>query len=570
MAQSRSDLIGDTIVAAALALSLAVGWTLADWPALSALRLPDTDDIMRLQQIRDWIGGQDFADLRQHRLGPSAGLAMHWTRLADLVPAGLIVGLTPLVGRPAAELATVIVWPPLLFATALLLVIRLARAVGGAGCARTAGVVAAIAYPATTIFLPGRIDHHGLQIVLLLAALLAMTGAPSRRRGLSIGLAAAASLVIGLETAPLFAAIGLVALIDWIRDDRDTRMDGIAIGGIGGLTIGWAVFAPRLFAYPACDGFTAITLRAALLAAMLPFALAIARPALRIPRARAIAALSVAMVVGVAILTMVPACLAPYGRVDPLLRTVWLAQVGEAESILSAPPATRIGYLGLMLVGLAATAWQCATCRTRGWALLLAVQATALALACVQMRGAYAGAMLAAPALAMTIAQARRRGTATLVVTWLMSAGILYPIAAAAWPGGEPATHSPACDTGAMAQALAALPPGLVMAPIDLGPAILAATPHRVVAAPYHRNNTGNLAMVRFYAGSPAMARSIADRWRIAYVVACPGSREADRAGTMAHALATGTPAGWHRLIQITPSGAIFVRDGLSPAPSPH
>ncbi|HWU96364.1 MAG TPA: hypothetical protein VN029_12260, partial [Sphingomonas sp.] len=65
---------------------LSLAWTLRDWHDLAALRLPDTDDVVRLQQIRDWLAGQHFADLAQHRLGAAPGLEMHWSRLADLVP----------------------------------------------------------------------------------------------------------------------------------------------------------------------------------------------------------------------------------------------------------------------------------------------------------------------------------------------------------------------------------------------------------------------------------------------------------------------------------------------------
>ncbi|KQM64270.1 hypothetical protein ASE75_09780 [Sphingomonas sp. Leaf17] len=569
MVQLRPALIGDTILATALALVLAIGWGIADWPALSMLGLPDTDDVMRLQQIRDWIDGQGFADLTQYRLG--GGLAMHWTRLADLVPSGLIVGLTPLIGRHAGELVAVIVWPPVLFATALLLVIQITRAVGGGSSAQTAGVVAAIAYPATTIFLPGRIDHHGLQVVLLLAALLAMTGSPSRRRGAVVGLSATASLVVGLETTPLVAAIALVALVDWVRDSADTRLGGIAVGATGGLAIGWAIFAPRLFTYPACDGFTATTLRAAAIAATVPVLLAATGQSLHTVRHRATAALAVAALAVWAIVVAAPACLSPYGRVDPLLRTVWLAQVGEAQSILTASPTTSLGYLGLMLVGLGATLWHVATRRSRDWTLLLIVQATALALACVQMRGAYAGTMLAAPSLAAAIARARTRRTPTLVAAWLISAGILYPIAAGVLAPAAPQTPSAGCNRTPIGAQLAALPPGVVMAPIDLGPYLVAATPHSLVAAPYHRNDAGNLAMYHFYAAPPALASDIARQWRVTYVVACPDQRGVDRAGTTAHALmVAGTLPGWHALTPGSRSGAIFVRDGLSAAPSAH
>ena len=86
------------------------------------------------------------------------------------MPGAIIAALAPLAGWHAAEIAAVIMWPAMLLTTALFLIARIARALGGAEIARTALIVAAIAYPSSTIFLPGRIDHHGFQIVLLLAA----------------------------------------------------------------------------------------------------------------------------------------------------------------------------------------------------------------------------------------------------------------------------------------------------------------------------------------------------------------------------------------------------------------
>ena len=74
---SRRDWQGDAWAAILLAFALVLAWSLRDWQNLSALRLPDTDDVMRLQQIRDWLAGQRFSDVSQHRLG-AGGLAMHW------------------------------------------------------------------------------------------------------------------------------------------------------------------------------------------------------------------------------------------------------------------------------------------------------------------------------------------------------------------------------------------------------------------------------------------------------------------------------------------------------------
>ena len=65
----RRQALGDALVAILLAMGLAAVWAVRDWHQLVALRLPDTDDVMRLQQIRDWLAGQPFNDLSQHRPG---------------------------------------------------------------------------------------------------------------------------------------------------------------------------------------------------------------------------------------------------------------------------------------------------------------------------------------------------------------------------------------------------------------------------------------------------------------------------------------------------------------------
>ncbi|HKC33385.1 MAG TPA: GtrA family protein, partial [Xanthobacteraceae bacterium] len=49
----------------------------------TGLTLGDTDDAMRLVQLRDFLGGQGWFDLHQPRLGPPVGYDSHWSRLID-------------------------------------------------------------------------------------------------------------------------------------------------------------------------------------------------------------------------------------------------------------------------------------------------------------------------------------------------------------------------------------------------------------------------------------------------------------------------------------------------------
>ena len=546
---------GDAFCAILLATILCAGWAWRDWTALSALRLPDTDDMMRLQQIRDWIAGQSFSDVSQHRLGAAPGLAMHWSRLPDLVPAMLIRLLTPIVGVPSAELTAVIVWPTILFALALGLTARIARVLGGAEIARTAAVVAAVAFPATTIFLPGRIDHHGFQIVLLLLIVRTLVSRPTMEAGLVAGFAAAASLVIGMETTPLIAAAGVAMALEWLRakPGADDRMMGFGIGIGAGLLAASIVFRTDLWNYPGCDGFTMSAWRAGVIAAFAPMGMALAARDVTRPLARAGLGILIASLIGAGIVLVAPTCLAPYGMVDPVLVRLWLGKVGEAQPLYAAPLSTAIGYAGVMIAGVLATIWRARAARDPRWVGLLIVQLAALALTFAQLRGAYAGAILAAPGLAAVIAAARARGSLWLAGAWIASAGMLYPIAAQAivpaTGGSGPAVTGSfaagSCSDPAALARLAAVPPGRLLGPLDLGAYAIGATRLSVVGAPYHRNNAGNLATYRAFLGTPASAARIVRQWGVRYVAICPDSFGEAAAGSFASDLHSGATPRW-------------------------
>ena len=56
----------------------------------TAETLFDTDDAMRLAQLRAWLGGQGWFDLHQARMQPPEGYDTHWSRLIDAGLAGLL------------------------------------------------------------------------------------------------------------------------------------------------------------------------------------------------------------------------------------------------------------------------------------------------------------------------------------------------------------------------------------------------------------------------------------------------------------------------------------------------
>lgn len=514
---------GDAILALAIVAVLGTVWATQNWTDLSALRLPDTDDAMRLQQVRDWLGGQSWADLTQYRLGPPGGLAMHWSRVPDLPLAGIITLFRPLVGTAHAELIAVLLWPSLLFVAQLMLIAAIARRLGGAATAPTAMLVAALAFPAISQFMPGRIDHHGLQIVLLTTCVHGLIAPSSRWRGAAVGAAMFASLATGLEMLPLIAVIGGWAVVEWLRGADGARLAGIGAGlGIAG-TLG-AGLIPASGPDGLCDALNP-ALRIIVIAGGIG-TLLLGGFGGRLPLPRW--SLAAVLGIGLALLggTVAPACfLGPYGAVDPLLARLWLNNVAEAQPLFAAPLGVAFGYVGLMVAGLGATLWQARRAGGAWWG-MTAMIAAAFLVTCLQLRGAYAGAALAAPGLAMLITRGRAKRLAALIGAWIVSAGILYPVTAAAFArqSAAPILAEADCTGPATLAALAELPPGRIAAPIDIGAFSITATAHASLSGPYHRNNAGNAAMYRFFLGPQTEARVIAARHDLTYVAWCAGA----------------------------------------------
>jgi hypothetical protein len=78
----------------------------ARWNFINAFVLTDTDDNMRISQVRALLAGQDWFDLRQYKMNWPAGANIHWSRLVDLPIAGLILfGRTFMTGPHAEQMA---------------------------------------------------------------------------------------------------------------------------------------------------------------------------------------------------------------------------------------------------------------------------------------------------------------------------------------------------------------------------------------------------------------------------------------------------------------------------------
>lgn len=509
------------------------------------LRVPDPDDAMRLAEVRDLVNGQGWYDLVQHRFGPPAGILSHWSRLVDAPMAWLITVLTPLAGRSLAEGIVAVFWPTLLFCLYGAVLYRGVRIAFGVRAAVIALIVATQTLGVTVQFAAGRVDHHGLQLTIILGLVLAVIHGGGRA-GFLGGVLAAASLAVGLEGLPYVAVGALFLTGDWILRGRGASAALTAFG------LGLGLAAPLLFAgqtdparwhVTACDALSPpwLYLAEGGLVLTLPWAVLDRRLTHPAGRLAAVAGLGAVLVAGFAVLF--PVCLAgPFTGMSALVREHWLLKVNEmtsAATFIARGQWEALAFYPPLIIAALVAAWLAPP--GRPWSVAAVFLWPGVILGLVEFRGLYvasglvpfvAGAFIDRVLATPSGSAPGRRWFAAVAAAGLVSTIWIAPAAL-----GEallPWTRTAADPQGATAclsdealRPLAALPPGIVLAPVFMGPAILLRTPHAVVAAPYHRAVPEIAASIEGLGGTEADLRRVTAARHVAYLVLCP-ARPAD------------------------------------------
>ena len=197
------------------------GWFMVEkWNDIRFFGLPDTDDNMRIMQVRGLLHGQGWYDLRDYRMNPPFGANIHWSRLVDLPIAGLILALRPFLGGAGAERWAVAIAPLLPYLLLLWSLALTARRLIDPLAYPLAILAVFFAGSTNGMFMPERIDHHGWQLALLACSLSAIAD-PKRLRGeLVLGITSALSLAIGLEMIIYLALAGAVMVLFWVANFR--------------------------------------------------------------------------------------------------------------------------------------------------------------------------------------------------------------------------------------------------------------------------------------------------------------------------------------------------------------
>lgn len=512
------------------------------------LTLGDTDDNMRLMQVRALLAGQGWYDLRQYRLDPAlGGFDIHWSRIVDLPIAGLILLLKPFLGTAVAEKWACGLAPLLplgLTMTGLCLTVR--RLV-----APQAWLLALVILMGCTstmlMYAPLRIDHHGWQLACLALTVAGLADRARARGGATVGLSSALSLTIGLELLPYCAMAGAIIALRWVWDRGDARrMQVYGLSLAGGTALGFALFASNANQALRCDALTPVWLSVMVAAGTLLFALSLLRLENRWVRLALAAVAGGAIVAGFVLLF--PQCLGRPEQVSDELARTWLSRVREAKPIYEHSFKTGfpiavlpiIGVLGALLATWRARRSEAAV----AWAAIALFTAFAGAMLLWQIRAGPAAQLLGVPGatvlawlvvpwfLARSSMLVRVFGSvlAFLLVTGLF-AGLVLPFLPSDKAKGKPGPDrvgqaNAACARMTSLRPLNAIPKAVMFTHVDMGPRLIVVTHHDGIAGPYHRNGAAILDVHHAFTGPASGFRAIAARHKAQYLLVCPNLSE--------------------------------------------
>jgi hypothetical protein len=505
--------------------------------------LPDGDDYMRLQQVRDLLGGQSWFDLHQYRYVPPVGEPMHWSRLVDIPIAALVLIFRPFAGQIIAERIAEVIVPLLTLGCVMALVAAITRRLAGE---RPAFFAAALIPTSPLLWMqlqPLRIDHHGWQVVMaLLMAHGLLDHRNERRGGIVAGIAAATWLAISLEGLPFAAGLGGLFAWRWFREDRPQGLEsyGWALAGTSFVYFA-AMQPPSGWSEVRCDSVSPPYLWGL---AVIAVGIALACR-LKLAKGWRLPVLALVAIGGAAALAVTgPACRSgPFAQLDPIVRNLWFQNVPEGLPVWTQSLPVKAMILGFPLIALFGS-WrarqQAEGERRRDWTVLILMQIASIAIAIMVQRTGAVETALAMPGGAWLIATLTARAGqlerpvtrifSTAAVILLLAPLTLPLLANISFTHETRAADAAAGDTGCALPAnvakLDALPASNIAATFDLSATIISMTHHHVLATAHHRNFQGMKDLVIALTRSPEMAQAILKRRKIDFLVLCPDLNE--------------------------------------------
>jgi hypothetical protein len=275
-----------------------------------------------------------------------------------------------------------------------------------------------------------------------------------------------------------------------------------------------------------------------------------------------------------------PRCLkGPMGLVDPAITALWINNVSELQGVLSlvrnlgADAFAIIAFPCLVIASAVLVTWR--GLRTPlVWAPLAAL-AVSTVIAAGTIRMAMYVVMIGMPFVgaavdALTSRTARPlligAGGAALASPPVFALVVMWLAGFVVEPMGKPAAAKTAplwtvdvsrCLRPEIYRPVAAVPPGLIFGPLELGPSLLAFTPHSVVDAGYHRAYKSIIFEEEVMRGPASAARERLIERGVTYVMTCTDFPNYPNPAAFYNALLTDPAPAWLERVPL-PEGNVL------------
>ncbi len=522
--------------------------------------LPGPDDFLRLHQVQNWLSGQGWYDLTAYRMSPIHGADIHWSRLVDIPIATLILVFELFTEPTTAWRLAAIIWPLILFMIAVTAMISICDRIAGREHRLLAVFFFVLSINTMTEFRPGRLDHHNIQIVLLIAILLGVTHGLGKFSNYWVGFLMVLSFVVGLDSFILILAIlGFLAL-SWAFNQAHSQQrlfeTGLSIGISSVVLYAISTAPANWFSYHACDAYS-LFYTAALALVSLAFMSLVYLSRLNIIKSlasRLLIGLLLSAIMLVLLFSVFPHCLdGPLGMVSAELKSRWLDQITEAKGLverITLEPyywSAQAVYLSIIF---AITIWVVyhRLAEKHVLAILGFIIVVCILGSFYQTRilrtGMYSIIPLCVIFASMTWSWLVQKFKTRNILAYFIQGVVCIMLTSTFWVviglsvgslEAEEITseHSPdkkiektnepkqECRSDIAMKVLSDLPKSHVLSDLNTSTSILVHTRHSVEAGSYHRNGKSILNVLSFFEMAPAQSRKIADERNVDLVVIC-------------------------------------------------
>ena len=549
-------------------LLIAIGLLAGD--AVNGSTVQDIDDIARRLQIADLLRDGEWHDLTWPFLAMPEPYVSPWSRLVDL-PYVLVTWLfQPALGQDAAfEIARFVV--PLLWLIAYAwLAVRLIREIlGEQPSLPQIGAAAVASLFAVIEFMPNRVDHHNVQIVLLLALCLGIVS-KHRFAGILVGVASVLSIAVGLECAPYIALALAGVAIHAALAPNSTMVARLSLTGwsllaftlpAGLLLTGGALFQTQ------CDALSAPWASALIAAGVVAAGAPVIwkRLGLHSPTARLGVLVAGALVVLGVLWTAFPECHAgPYTMINETAHTYWISNVIQEKGPAGAfaRGENLLVLIFMVLLALTLGAWMNPKTYRSPVLILLLIATLGTLLTAWQMRNFKFPAALLPLFLPLFIERVRENGGARRAIAVLLPPALLLAsFALLIKPTGRALTlidymEGDACRDADLSS-LETLPASRIMAPLGLSLTLAeyisdTGSPHKIAAMPFHRASPGIERVFQTFAlTNPELRKQALAPYSYVAICTLPET-SADPSAALLYATLSSSK-GWPGLVEVSP-----------------